>query len=77
MQGTKGHVLGYPEFGFLFRYRGPNPQWAGYVGNADCYDTINDEKPVDENKLGGFCPMVYGFKNFVSMQNDPLFFSKS
>lgn len=72
IQNIQGYMLGYPEFAFLFRYRGPDADWKGYVGKAPCYDTPAQEQPI-RDVLGDFGPKVVGFTDLTTMINDPEF----
>jgi len=63
-----GYMLGFPTYTFLFRNRGPNKNWEGYIGNAPCYLTLNEtlSHPITD-QLGPYCPVIYGYENVESL----------
>lgn len=58
--GRKAFVLGLPSNGFIVvRYRDPNPDWVGSPANAPCYKIPHTNKPLAEDSLGMYTPMMY------------------
>lgn len=72
IQHVQGYMLGYPEFALVFRYRGPDQNWKGYVGRAPCYDTPAQQEPIGD-ALGDDGPKVVGFTDLESMRDDAEF----
>lgn len=52
----KAYVLGYSDYCWIFRYRTPNPEWAGSPEHTRCVETVRENGPiVDET---GWIPRI-------------------
>lgn len=56
----KGPLLCMPTLAIYLRQKGVNKDWIGYAGNAPCYDTPQENKPIPNGSLGGYVPELFG-----------------
>lgn len=67
--GRKGYLLQTPTGRIIYRYKQVNKKWKGYPGNAPCYDTYEENRPIQNELSDGdinYCPTLYGqeFDNY-------------
>ena len=52
-------VLGLPSNAFIIvRYRDPNPDWIGSPSHVKCYEKPSTNKPILDDSLGVYTPMM-------------------
>jgi hypothetical protein len=74
----RGYLVQTPTGRIIYRYKDPNPFWAGYPGHAPCYETFLQNRAIttqliDQTTAKDYCPSVYGdiFPSWEAFMNAP------